>query len=453
MPSPIRALRLTAAASVAAVVLVAACRRNTLVECGHDGPALPSSLIDAIKAVPEFHDCQRFIVEEHGALRYDSVFAIYASSTLGGVEGALGAPIEEPAAAAPPPGVPATGVTAVAPNPPAQGRSVDSSRVPITVALARNHRIAAVALIVAGGAYDRLGITAGLNCLYVGRYVVPGSGGPPVWFARMVNQVPDSAAGCGADSLSQVDPSRTRPLKVLRSTFADFPRPADYPDVARWDWDQGKQQQYIGIRCGAGWCEVGAEDFVPSPPLPVAVDAPLAERRVRLIKGWYDQQYLAKSVGKKLVPSGVLGTIIADTALGDRTADDFRAGYVPVARVILETPGAPDPEALAMYESKYNFIKSAPMTPDGARELLISGDIASPKWNARIPSPEAGGPDGSGAGAGPLNHRQKDITFREVSSAFKGGPYKVPAVARWRWLKTDEGTWTRCTEGCCELSK
>jgi hypothetical protein len=35
----------------------------------------------------------------------------------------------------------------------------------------------------------------------------------------------------------------------------------DIPPVARWDYDTANHQQYIGLRCGGEWCEVGHSGF------------------------------------------------------------------------------------------------------------------------------------------------------------------------------------------------
>jgi hypothetical protein len=34
--------------------------------------------------------------------------------------------------------------------------------------------------------------------------------------------------------------------------------------------------------------------------------------------------------------------------------------------------------------------------------------------------------------------------------SFGGVTFDVPATARWRWRASDEGTWEKCLQGCCE---
>src|SRR5664279_1636107 len=54
-------------------------------ECPHDYPeAYPTTLIsDKITNVPEYHDCQRFLVkDDHGGLKYDSLEAIFVRYKL-----------------------------------------------------------------------------------------------------------------------------------------------------------------------------------------------------------------------------------------------------------------------------------------------------------------------------------------------------------------------------------
>lgn len=392
-------------------------RPDHLVECGHDGPADTSSLIDDIKAVPEFHDCQRFIVYQGDEPVYDSLFAIYASSTLRGPIRSLAGP----------------GVPAVVPG----ANLVAANLTPPPV------RLVPVALIVAGNAYAPLGIEAGLNCLFLGVE----DQASDKWVAYILKKVPTGEAGCTKVEFPRDDTSQAKRLEVKRTVAPGFENPEDYPPVARWDWDPKARQQYIGIYCDGAWCEIGEQDFTPSDPLPMPSGLTTGERRVRAIKGWYDQQFLAKrGPNGKLVPSGVRGTIVAHPDLGAKEDADFMAGYVEVASVYLETPGGPDEEALKEYEDKFAFVPNAPNTTDGSRRLLIKG-AAGDKWEGRIPKTSGW------MSYTFLGHKDKSITRRPVRDEFKSKGYTVPGVARWRWMKNDEGTWTRCSAGCCEMSE
>ncbi len=414
-----------------------------LVECGHHGPGplVESALIDPIKDVPEFHDCQRFIVDVERVATYDSLFAIYASASLPSLIRQLGEPLKQDAVTVVGTGNVATELADL----PGIPRDSVRSLVATTIVFSAPHKLVAVGLIVAGNDYDALGIKPGVNCLYVGRYDLA-DGIPESWFAVVLNSVSGPEANCSETDVTQIDPARSKRLQVTRVIASEFTADSDYPPVARWDWDVANRQQYIGIACGAAWCEVGEAGFLPSAALPVVEGLTSKQRRVRTVKGWYDQQFLAKKgPAGKLVPSGVLGTIVADPDLGSKEDADFEAGYVPVARVYLASPGTPDAEALEEYQSKFAFVPQSSLEPDGARVLTLKGKRNETKWNARIRKSDFWFP--------PIKYKSKDITRRPVRQEFIDAGYEVPAVARWRWMKKDEGTWTRCSAGCCEMSQ
>jgi hypothetical protein len=54
----------------------------------------------------------------------------------------------------------------------------------------------------------------------------------------------------------------TMPSSANATVFRriEMPSPTSEPPspVARWDWDAQNTRQYLGIRCGNGWCEIGA---------------------------------------------------------------------------------------------------------------------------------------------------------------------------------------------------
>ncbi len=396
-------------------------------ECGHDSTYASSPLIDAIKHVPEFHDCQRFIVS--GPNRdwvYGALHAIYASSSLDSLMIRLGDPLGEPRVDRR-----RSGESAVM-------MALQAGTPVVATTFQRNHRVVAVALAYSGGGYEPLGLEPGLSCLYVGTYRIEGDT-TTRWFARMESQGDTTAADCAKSSTSQLTAGKD--LKVIRTTADGFDSESDYPAVARWDWDDTRREQYIGIKCGAAWCEVGDADFVPSPGLDAPDGASRDERRVRLIKGWYDQQYLAYWDEKqsRLTPTRILGTIIPVPDLGSKTSVDFSSGYVDVARVLLERGDPQDGAAFAMYRNKFNFRRTASDDPEST--LSIRSGPPGKLWRARIPGPPSGG-----------SAKFRHVMFRNVSSGFESSGYVVPAVARWRWMKSDEGTWTRCTSGCCEMS-
>jgi hypothetical protein len=297
-------------------------------------------------------------------------------------------------------------------------------------------------VVYADTSYSRLGIEKGLNCLYVWTYqtTIPSA---TVWGARMV---PKGTARTCPDTTVPLLPSG-KDLEVKNFTpVGSYADPEDYPDVARWDWDATNDGQYIGIKCGAAWCEVGEKGFTPSLPMPGVDEAKSQYTRVLAIKGWHDRQMLARLEGGKLVPSGVEGIIWPDSGLRGREEGAYQ-GWVQSANVVLQARDAED-EVVDTYKRKYNFERTSFAKP-------VQMDIRR--------FPQAPAADGT-----PIpdvwtvnvkrhvwlflkDHEKRDLVFRPVGSDFTSA-YKIPGVARWRWLDYDEGSWTRCSEGCCEMS-
>jgi hypothetical protein len=387
-------------------------------ECGHDlADSVNITQINLIKDVPEFHDCQRFMVKEDKKLRYDVLGAIFAATELSTIVARLGPPLVPPMV---PIGIgPGTSITV----PSAQTRpSFDEFLAGL------------MAVVVADAPYDPLGIKAGRNCLYVWHFLSPTPPQVEVWTARMVPK--PGATECPDVKVGILEPGTE--LKVSRAQVPGFTKPEDYPPVARWDWDARDSLQYIGIGCGDAWCEVYKDRLQSSPALPTPNGLDESMRRIRLIKGWYDQQYLATMENGKLVPSNVLGTIMPDPLLGTYTNETFAPNlWVHVADVVLSSTIKKD-EVLERYEDKFNFNNSDFKHP-GTISLQGSTTPGGP-WKAKVKRHRPYWLD---------SFKGRNITRREATLP---GGYKVPGVTRWRWMKTDEGTWTRCSVGCCELS-
>ncbi len=391
-------------------------------------------LVQDIINVPEFHDCQRFITRSGADLEYAAFFAIWASSRLATLTNDL---TDVTAGRVDSIGLLAPGDTGALVGPeaaPPPGESMFA---------------VAAAEIYAEGRYEPLGIQPWLNCLYLFRR-------NQQWEARMVPmgsvnvscpRSPQSALPAGQD------------LRVIATAVQGFRAESDYPPVARWDWDATNEVQYIGIKCGAAWCEIGARTFVPSAPLPAGPSDPRGLRRVRLIKGWYDQQSLAFDNAGKIVPSGLKGTIIPDTMLGRLdNAGDF-ARFIHVADVVLEPGSAADAPALAKYKARFNFVASSVDAPN--RMFLCSGGGCTPAANE---APAACGANpwvarvAAAASAGPGPSVQRCVKRRSATDYFVASPgavttpvILVPGTVRWRWVRDDEGTWARCMQGCCEM--
>lgn len=386
-------------------------------------------------AVPEFNDCQRFILVRGGARRYtNGLFAIFAHPQLDSLEERL-----ETVASCP------LGC------PEAQRASVLTSAEP-------------AAFIYADRSYPELSIAAGSNCLFLYRN---GSR----WRARMVPIFSNDSNTCTVG----VDPSDGvgYELLVRDATAPGLMLKDDYPPVARWDWDFNAKEHYIGIKCGAAWCEVGNLDgFEQSKAHPEAAEFPLNRfsRRSVEIKGWYDEQYLAVYEMNELVPSNILGTFFPDKDLGSDDIDqdgvddedDFRT-WNRVARVAIEAPASPtelDLRALQVYDDKFGFVRTelgeqlneiwlcdASLTEGGCPEvpavvpaacLNAPGQVDGRRWWARIRSANDP-PDVFRKYVCIIGRRAEDQTLY------------IPGTVRWRWALQDEGGWIRCEQGCCEM--
>jgi hypothetical protein len=348
-----------------------------------------------IRNIPEFHDCQRFILADgNREIRYDSLYAIFASFQLAALEGRLDSLAQVYGAG---------------------GRALPAAEI-----------------YSESGTYPSLGIKTTFSCLFVFH--------ASDWKAVMVPEPNDNS-----DCISPEDPSKLRgtPLEVRRSEFAKL-TDQDYPPVARWDWDTVNLKQYIGIKCGAGWCEIGEPGFVSSPGYPDDLSRPTEFRKTRVVKGWYDEQWLATVKAGKVEPTRIRGTIFPDMALGTYNAkSDFQ--WVPVAHVAVDGPPAE-------YKTKFNFDKAAPESPTlntismcyGSRYQCLGALYAWWPWL----KPMCGSGDQWYDRTVALDGSSKFrcVTQRPAPNAVA----EVPATTRWRWLASDETSWKRCMLGCCE---
>ena len=363
-----------------------------------------------IDEIPEFHDCQRFATGT--STGYGPLVAIWAVESLDTV---FRAELARPAP------------------------TVDTS----PGRLATPWRAVAQIFNYDHVAYEQLGIRPYFNCLQL-RRLSAGVGRPSRWIARIVPTYKNPGACAAEDwheTLGFMD------LEV-RSTAAP---PAHLPSVARWDREPGPRgRQYIGIRCGDEWCEVGPKDFVSSSDLsstplqaaylgefqemPGAPATPAVERlRVIQVKGWYDQQMLAEFDGSTLRRTSVLGTIIPHPGLkGIAHKDRFAGQWVPSAYVhVTAAYKIYEPPAGGRSFNRIHIcLESSGRTCPGAPAVSACAVTGGDRWWAAIDRPTSG---------------------REIRCIhFDGTSAVIPAAAaRWRWLETDETTWVRCAEGCC----
>jgi len=374
-------------------------------------------LIRRIANLPEFHDCQRFVVPSQAAnadstgLAYGPLVAIWAADSLGMRP-------EEPPARLP-------------------GEREWSAAEP-------------VALIYeweGGTAYGPLGIAPGFNCLYLSH---DGSK-PRNWKATLVSLGPKYSECDRAypANLAGGTALQVRPLPPQQGVLPD-----SIPPVARWDWDYERHQQYIGIRCGGQWCEVGAQGFVSSravssfgmtPALvrtmaeaipgiaPEAFPSGTKEEDLRVvsIKGWYDQQQLdLRDDNGKPVLTRIVGTVFPHPALG--RAPFMTGKWTPVAYAYVTD----DYAGKVRLKKGWNRIY---LCNDSAGECRAKGPATCPidpgppavKWWMRIAQVGATGEDY-------CVHRRTH-----------GGMAIPAAAARWNWYELDAKTWVQCGLACC----
>lgn len=382
------------------------------------GTAFPST-----SDIPEFNDCQRIILESGS--RYGPLMSVFASDRLG---------------------------------------QLRFSKADET----DTYAVAAVQVLnySRGFYYRPLGIGPLFNCLYLWGY----SGN---WHAKMVSRGVDNSCSPRID-LSSIAGGTT--LAVIEAPAGAFTNRSDYPAAARWEWDRRNNIQYIGLRCGPGWCQVGRADaagnpaFAPAGPYIAApTDAARGADRVRSIKGWYDEQRLAivkPTTGGGFVAevSGVTGWVFPAPDLVRHTQFDHFKSFIPVAYVALETMLESDP-AVKYYKDKFNY----DVVPRGsALSRMTEIALCYGSWKScagwSLPDPalkaSCGGPAAFAAVASKGDKRWwARLTSRVTSSVIfrcvtrrthDPAPNDMPASARWRWLARDETTWDYCMSGCCE---
>jgi hypothetical protein len=468
------------------------------------GPVPGASALSApgpITDIPEFHDCQKFVVRDpDGRQRFDSLFAIFAAfkldsiaprgydavtwassnmavavvtATTGVVTGVAAGTAAIIATSTTEPSRKATLAVTVSPG----ALTPDSAVVTVSAATAfsvkTGHVFFARANIGAptpttlpvaeiytyGSGYDPLGIGPNFNCLYL--YFADNGN----LVAKIVNMpLGPSLKAC----FEAVDPKTilVPELSVIRTSGLPD---AAYPAVARWDWDPVNEQHYIGLKCGAGWCEVGrgGTDGKPMSLSPVykSSSALTATPQEVGVKGWYDEQFLAVAgTDGKLVPSGLRAAVIPHPKLKTHTPNDFRGSWRQVAYIALDTaPGSAT--AAKHYKDKFNF-DPAPVraSMDHMNSLSLCYGTRS---DCQVPEPPAGlgcGPDtrlpftwrikrwwariNAANGGNPM---YQCVIRRDHQTAVTALGIEMPPTTRWRWLGRDDTTWDFCPAvGCCE---
>lgn len=286
-------------------------------------------------------------------------------------------------------------------------------------------------------AYKPLDLQPGTSCLYL-RATSEND-----WQAAVVPQVQPALQGprrfyesCTESSGVAVARERWGALQVQPQYGVDMAGDSVAPPVARWDWDETHDHNYMGVKCGTSrWCEIGRPGFVPSVPLTIPVPK---LGRANVIKGYYDQQYLASLDGK--TPTTVFGTIVPDEDLkkhGKMKHYDVR--WHEVAEITLQETANDKTNEYRRYVRQY------------AGEPLFDALLGKRKQAELELRPDLATGDILRLWVGRLNGkalRDGGIVFH-----YHRGSHGPPTV-RWRWHHDDERTWSYCDpEGCCETTR
>jgi hypothetical protein len=391
----------------------------------HSTTGVPLS--EPITNIPEFHDCQRFI---NGG-KYDSLYAIFASFRLDTLQEKFGR---------------------------------DSS---LAGTEGRPYGIVPAATIYShGGTYDQLGIKPGFNCLF---FYKSGTGAQRQWAARMVPWGGSLDPDCGDRRFDAYTTGTDLEVKPNPNTGFSS---ADNAPVARWDWDSQNQQHYIGIACGAEWCEVGKPGFQPSADysLPVLTWGPLngvtpqntsvTYKRVFTVRGWFDAQQLETMTSSVMQPGPAFGFFIPHPELERANAlglDAYTDKWNHVAMVVVNADYL-----------KWNY-------KTGQNEIWFCyGTPATCKITSAMPRVTGSSTPLLGCPHDPTNPGRywwamivsaaKDTAYSCVERRDHSGELaiymaahpkqmniRMPGATRWRYLPTDPGDWISCPGGCCTI--
>jgi hypothetical protein len=396
-------------------------------------------LAGEITAVPEFHDCQRLLVQE--GTKYGPLVGIWVSASLASRSSRLG-PIKV---------FLPRGDSAVATVSQVYPWNTPEAATQLTGSVLEDSAIA-LALIYAWDdwqeGYPDLGIEKSWNCLYLRRSDKAGTLVASMVPVNLPHECLKNLSTAEIQARGGTDLA-VHPLARPEATGADI------PEVGRWDWDPQNLVNYIGLRCLTAWCEVtkpGA--FRSSARYSLAPPEAADQQRVFAVKGWYDEQRLGERpwFSWHIRPSKVVGTVVPDAKLASRTVADF-SQWMPAAKVALSGDHFG-------YHWKFGFAKASlpeQSKPHGMVEIsLCHGSSCFPDQGHGAPS--CSWPDTT-------EERDRDWWARTSTEDGTALKYRcvtrvdhsdlhqeIPATARWWWIRNDETTWGRCDKGCCTIN-
>jgi hypothetical protein len=409
---------------------------------GHMGSAdsFPQlAVAGRITNIPEYHDCQRFVVNE----KYDSLYAVFVSSNGRGVIDELkrlecsaglvlandNVPQKRPTEGNVNPLLSRrdTNVTVMEPsftrgpaNPETNCRAIPGGQWNLV-------GIALAEVVSWGGEYPSLGIKPYFNCLFV-------------YDSDALKAVMVPVGRDDKPCTEIVDPTAVVGTQLrVRATSRAGLTAEDYPPVGKWDTDPRTGSMYVGMICGDKWCELAPEATTYSEQY-TSTSTDRLVRRLREVKGWYDEQRLAVKNGEGVIPSSIVGTFAPSRNLGAYRESDFNSRrWLPAGTAVLSS-GHPD------YLAKLNFGGG----PRANQIWLCSGSASK-----CIPTH---------AQRQVADCSEKHTMFAMIRSSLGDSLYKcvgyyhhksndvvipIPGTVRWAWYDTDEGGWIRCPLGCC----
>lgn len=274
-------------------------------------------------------------------------------------------------------------------------------------------------------AYTQLKLHNGFNCVYL-QHSTAGTGPSLTSVAALGNtngRADSRWTGFVVASHDKIcDPIGPQSQLQAISLEADGADGSAYPGVARFmileSW-----RPAIGMRCGSGWCVVGAANagMLPAPAHLSRVAGATGRRKTMLVvPGWYDEQHVAiPSATGVGIAAALKASIVPDSGLDSFTiTTDFDTGFVRVATIHFKQGPS------AKYSDNFQFHNDT-LQPDTLYLRHITTGTAH--WVARV------------------NHNSR--FFRVLRTPH---PEKhVTGTARWAWRDNDEVIWVRCEDGCC----
>lgn len=228
----------------------------------------------------------------------------------------------------------------------------------------------------------------------------------------------------------------TRPTSVADSLSVQFHRDPDhkrdddYPPSVRFGEDFAGSPLIIA-RCGDAECYIGPRAGFTLPPRPDGAGGLRPDNKQKRVRLWHDEQRLAvpdaHGTLHPTIPAAIEPLPGIETY---RRTVEFADTLRPMAWVRLDQdPGT----------TKYGTGASGTgmHLSQGLNLLWIAYDTRRRTWMAQLQSYDLPLPPG------PLYPAR--IVYTNHSK-------RMPGIARFAWMSTDESLWVSCDQGCCQVS-